>query len=267
MAQVFIAYRDAGKSDRFLPPIEDYWRDTPVSKVTAGAIKKSALTLYPSAGNATRNRQVIVPTQAAINHAAELEWCSPIRVKRFPIVEKIKKPADLAWVLAFQAASSPHLGALCLFMFATGARIGEAVALTWSDVNLEARTALIMQTKIGSERIVHLPGELFQAIANIPSNRCPDDPVFRYAHRENVRQVWDNAIARAGIEKLSPHCCRHGFATTMLRSGKDAKTVAELGGWKDVGTLLRVYAHAIEDRTQNEVIFDTSVTQASSRTA
>jgi integrase len=267
MAQVFIAYRDAGKSDRFLAPIEDYWKDTPVSNATPGAIKQSALALYPKAGNATRNRQVIVPTQAAINHAAELEWCPPIRVKRFPVIQKVKKPADLAWVQAFQAAASPHLGALCLFMFATGARIGEAVAMTWDDVDLERRTALVRQTKVANERLVHLPGPLFEAIANIPSNRMPSAPVFNYSARDNVRKVWDSVIERAGIEKLSPHCCRHGFATTMLRAGKDVKTVASLGGWKDVATLLKVYAHAIEDRTQTDVIFDTPVTQPRSKSA
>lgn len=34
---------------------------------------------------------------------------------------------------------------------------------------------------------------------------------------------------RAGIERLTPHCCRHGFATSMLHRGFDVKTVAERG--------------------------------------
>ncbi|MBL8582637.1 MAG: tyrosine-type recombinase/integrase, partial [Rhizobiaceae bacterium] len=61
--------------------------------------------------------------------------------------------------------------------------------------------------------------------------------------------------------RLTPHCCRHGFATTMLQKGFDVKTVAERGGWKDATTVLRTYAHAIKDMTVTNVLFDTPVTQ------
>jgi hypothetical protein len=73
-AQAAIAYRDAAKSDRFLAAIEDHWKDTAIREISAGAIRHSALKLYPNAKGATHNRQVIVPTQAIINFAAELEW-------------------------------------------------------------------------------------------------------------------------------------------------------------------------------------------------
>ena len=74
-AQASMLYRHAEKSDRFLRKIEDYWRDTPVKEITPGAIRAAAISLYPNAGPATRNRQAIVPTQAVINHAAEHELC------------------------------------------------------------------------------------------------------------------------------------------------------------------------------------------------
>lgn len=99
------------------------------------------------------------------------------------------------------------------------------------------------------------------ALANIPSNRNPDDQVFKYVDRESVRQVWDAAIKRAGIKKLSPHSCRHGFATSMLHAGIDVKTVAKLGGWKDVATLVRTYAHAMGDSTVTNVLFGTPLTR------
>ncbi|AWI58709.1 tyrosine-type recombinase/integrase [Sinorhizobium fredii] len=260
-ADAAIAYREAGHSTRFLERVEDHWKNTLVRDITSKAVEAAARKLYPSAGPATRNRQVIVPTQAVINFAAENDWCPHLKVKRFKVDRKIKEPATLAWVEAFVAHASPHLGALCLFMFATGARIGEAVSLTWRDVDLTERTARIRQTKTGDERKAHLQPRLVAAIANIPSNRNPDDRVFRYVNRESVRQVWDKAIERAGIKKLSPHCCRHGFATTMLHAGVDVKTVAAAGGWKDVATLVRVYAHAMGDRTVTNVIFGTDLTQ------
>lgn len=263
MAQAAISYRNAEKSTRFLERIEDYWKDTRIREITPGAIQQSAIELYPNAKSATRNRQVIVPTQAIINHAAEMGWCSRIQVKRFREETKVKTPATAEWVKTFavqaQEDSLQHLAALCLFMFGTGARIGEAVSLTWADLDLNQRSASINQTKTGRERSAHLPAPVVAALANIPSNRNPEDLVFGYAARDSVYQVWKKVIERAQIEELSPHCCRHGFATTMLRNGIDVKTVAKLGGWKDAGIVLKHYAHAMDDPTITEAIFDTNL--------
>lgn len=264
-AQAATAYRVAEKSTRFLSPVEDHWKDTPVREISAGAIRQSARRLYPDAGPATRNRQVIVPTQAIINHAAEMGWCSPIRVKRFKVTSKVKTPVTLEWVEAFAANASPHLGALCIFMFGTGARISEALAVTWADIDLTAATALIRQTKVNAERTAHLPPRVVAALANIPSNRDPGDSVFRYVSRDSARPVWNSVIARAGIKQLSFHSCRHGFATTLLHNGVDVVTVAKMGGWKDVTEVVKTYGHARSEKTLTDAIFDTNLTQPQKR--
>lgn len=163
------------------------------------------------------------------------------------------------WALKFQEHALPHLGALCLFMLTTGARISEAVNLRWQDVNLDTREAKIRQTKIGSERIANIPRVALAAIKAIPSNRAPDDRVFKYSDRTCVRQSWKSAVERAGLKYLSPHSCRHGFATKMLQDGIDVKTVAQMGGWKDVATLVRTYAHALNDHRITDSVFDTEV--------
>lgn len=264
-AQAAIAYRQAGRDERFLDQIEDYWKDTLVPKITGEAIRQMARKLYPRGSNATMNRQGIVPAQAIINYAAELEWCAPIRVKRFKVNAKKKTPVTLGWVQAFAAQAVRddlhHLAALCVFMFGTGARRGEACALTWGDVELFKKTAVINQTKTDNQRIAHLPPAVVAVLANIPSNRKPDALVFKYASGESVGQVWKNVVKRAGIEQLSPHCCRHGFATSMLQAGKDPKTVQVSGGWKDVATVMKFYAHAMDDPTVTDVLFGTNLTQ------
>ncbi|MGR3417106.1 MAG: tyrosine-type recombinase/integrase [Paracoccus sp. (in: a-proteobacteria)] len=45
-----------------------------------------------------------------------------------------------------------------------------------------------------------------------------------------IRGAWNNVCKRAGIQRLTLHCSRHGFATSMLHMGMDVKTVAEMGG-------------------------------------
>jgi integrase len=268
MAQAAIAYRDADKPTRFLAKVEDHWRDMRVATITGEAIRQASRKVYPDAKPATRNRQFIVPTQAIINHAAELGWCSPIKVKRFKVEAKIKTPATAAWVRTFAAQAEkdglPHLAALCLFMFGTAARIGAAVALKWGDVDLTARQATMRQRKGGViwTHTAHLPPLVVAALANIGGNRNPDELVFGYAGRDSVRKVWDNVIKRAGIVRLTAHSCRHGFATTMMHAGKDVVTVAKAGGWKDARTVLSTYAHAIEDKSVTDLLFDTPVTRA-----
>lgn len=111
--------------------------------------------------------------------------------------------------------------------------------------------------KITGEAIRQMARKLYPGAANATSNRKPDSLVFQYASGESVGQVWNNVIERAGIEKLSPHCCRHGFATSMLQAGIDPKTVAVRGGWKDVGTVMKFYAHAMDDPTVTDVLFGT----------
>lgn len=266
MAQAAIAYRNAEKAIRFLDAIEDYWQDTLLRKIEPEAIRQSAIELYPNVSGATRNRQVIIPTMAVINHAAGLGWCSRIKVERFKVIERTRKYVTPDWVAIFEAQARkdglPHLAALCLFMFGTGARLGEATALTWDDLDLHKRQALIRQSKNSMERTSHLPPPVLAALANIPSNRNPMDKVFCYAGSQSVKQVWNNVVARAGLEHLTPHCCRHGFATAMLRARIDVKTVAKLGGWKDASIVLKHYAHALEDPTVTDAVFGTEMTQA-----
>jgi len=260
-AQAAMLYRGAEKPTRFLDRVEDYWKDTPVKQINSGAVQQAAIVLMPNASGATRNRNVIVPTQAVINHAAKLDLCRPLKVARFGVVTKTKEPITWEWVQAFMAVASPHMGALACFMFLTGARISEALSLTWGDVDLGKGRALIRQTKIGDERRAHLPPALVAALANIPSNREPGAKVFGYSSRDTAKPIWRAAIQRAGIKRLSYHSCRHGFATAMLHAGVDPITVAKLGGWKDAKHVFATYGHAMADDTLADLISAAPVTQ------
>jgi integrase len=251
-AQAALLYRKAGKPTRFLEKIEDFWKDTLIREITAGAIRQSALTLYPNASAATRNRQAIVPAQAVINHAADSELCQRVRVRRYKVDTKAKTPATLEWVNAFMGVASDYLGALALFMFLTGARVSEALSVEWTDVNLKARTVKIKQSKIGAERIAHLPPSLVVALANLQAVK--GRPVFWYTARSNIVMVWRRSAKRAKIPLLSPHCCRHGFATALLQAGIDPVTIAKLGGWKSARHVFETYGHASDDPTLTDRI-------------
>lgn len=260
-AQASIEYRKTGKIPKYLELVEDYWKDTLVREVTSGAMKRAAIALLPTGSGAYRNRAVLVPTMSVINHCAELDMCAPIRAKRFPEPKVSKEPATEEWIEAFMAHASPHLGALACFMFATGARISEALNVAWRDVDMQAAKVRIVMGKLGGEtRIAHMPPQLVAALANIPSNREADVALFPYAAYDSVRKPWDAVIARAGIKQVTPHGCRHGFATGLLHAGVDPITVAKRGGWKSPAQLFATYGHAMDDETVANRLFGKPVT-------
>jgi integrase len=258
-------YRAAGKSGRFLDRIEEHFRDTLVKDITAGSIRQMAIELYPNCSGASRNRQGIVPAQAVINYASESDLCSLIRVKRFKVDAKVKEPVTLEWLRAFSPHASQPIEALAWFMYLTGARIGEAIAVRWEDVRLNACTVLIKQTKLSNERVSHLPTSLVAMLSNLP--RIEDRPVFVYQHPDDIVRAWKGAIMRAKVKRLTPHSCRHGFATGLLRRGVDVTTVAYLGGWKTPAQVLKTYGHALKDITLTDLLIDAPQTHDARRIA
>jgi integrase len=259
------SYRAARMSDRFLGPIEGYLGVTLIKDIKPSTIRQMAIELYGHCDPQTQNRMGITPAQAVINFAAKAELCSPIRVERFKENPKVKEPATLEWVRAFRTTATPELGAMALFMFLTGCRPSEALAVDFErDVdltNLDSATAIIRNTKIGNVRTAHLPRELAIELANLP--RQPGRPLFWYRNLKVVRWPWDQAVKRAKIKRLTPHCCRHGCVTQLLRLGHDVVTV----GWLVDMTpemVLETYGHALKDATVTSRLLDTPLPRETS---
>lgn len=243
-----LSYLEQGGEGRYLTPILHHFKGRTLASITPGEIRTAATTLFPDAVAATRNRQVLTPAKAVINHGASLGWCQRISVEAFPVPKSRKhKPVDRAWMDAFMAQADkdalPHLSALVLFMHQTAARRAEAVNLMGDHVDLQKRVALLAKTKTDEWSVRYLTAELVLRIGALNPQR--GQPVFRYTDATAVNRAMGRVCKRAGIEHRSTHSAgRHSFATNaMLLPGARVKAAMEAGGWKSARLFMETYVH------------------------
>jgi integrase len=253
-AEAGLSYLENGGSKRFLEkPLRHFGR-TPLAKIDQDAIDVGARKAFPDASAATRDRQWYTPVSAVLNHAARRGLCSRI------VMERPKKPKGRIVSTSPEkadrliAACNEHLRPLMIFLFYTGARIGEALWLTWDDVDLTRSHVTFPRTKNGEQRGVPLHPRVRAALANLLHRegevfRRPDGKPYERPRGDEdtsagsrIRTAFAGACRRAGISDFTPHCCRHTWATWHYAQNRDLLALQRLGGWKSLAMVTR-YAH------------------------
>jgi integrase/recombinase XerD len=190
--------------------------------------------------------------------------------------KRLPKALPVADVIAIlEAAGAPGTAlalrdrALLELLYATGARISEAVGLDVDDVDVspdgpgdgEQEGAVRLRGKGGRERVVPVGSFAVSAIGaylvrarpGLASSGTGSPALFLNARggrlsRQSAWTVLDRATARAGIAaEVSPHTLRHCFATHLLDGGADVRVVQELLGHASV-TTTQVYTLVTVDR-------------------
>ncbi len=174
---------------------------------------------------------------------------SPRRPKGIPKALSVDDVAALLSAVNVDERLGLRDAALLEFMYATGARVTEAVDLEQIDVDLEEATALVTG-KGSKQRIVPLGGYAIDALRayypvrqHLVAGTADPGSVFvsvrgRKLTRQAVWQIIKKVAAAAGIEgeRVSPHVLRHSAATHMIEGGADLRTIQELLGHASIST-------------------------------
>jgi len=276
---------------KHLIPILQHFGTTPVKEITPKAVRDLGAKLYPNNATDTWSRWVVAPTRAVINNAHETLGgrCPPIRIKAYSREERLeqdkkrgkrsrmeKTPGSWEWLLKFREHADQRRRALALFMFITGARIGQAVMMhPKKHLDLQNSRVCVPGAKGSDDRWLTIPMELTVELANLRP-RCPRGwkrnkenlRVFGFAYRQGVMKGWHQACDAAGIEHIMPHAAgRHGFGQEMLvRSGIDEKAAGKFGGWHDLALMRKTYTHSEDHEAKILAAFRTGLVQAEMET-
>ena len=147
----------------------------------------------------------------------------------------------------------PHrYGMLFRFLCDTGLRMGEALSLTWKDIEIEESQMSVRKRKHPQSPVAVLPLSP-RALRVLIGTRFWEDADLRYDHGPftqmtyaQCRHAWDLMRKALNVDPDDTgfvwHGCRHTFCSRLVQRGVNLAVVKELARHKDIKTTL-MYAH------------------------
>ena len=181
-----------------------------------------------------------------IRHAikiARLEWgvelrTNPVEGVRIPngVVRRTRRLESGEYEALSHAATkctNPYIWPCVEIAVQTGMRRSEILSLLWENVDLEARIAVLPDTKNGTKRSVPLTTKAVEVLSGMARKHKHVCPIRDYS----VRHGWDHLVKRAGIADLRFHDLRHEAVSRFFELGLSVAEVAAISGHKDFRTL------------------------------
>lgn len=148
--------------------------------------------------------------------------------------------------------------AVALMLYA-GLRSEEVMGLRWNDVDMTERTITVRRvitrtekgvyepierTKSGKVRYVPFGDSLFVLLKTAAKTSIYVVPSIKGGHltANSFRKQYDKFFETIDVRKLSPHKCRHTYATYLIRGGADLRSIQSILGHQSVG-VTEIYTH------------------------
>ena len=168
------------------------------------------------------------------------------------LIQALKNSRDHASTELARDVAARNL-TLVLLLYGAGLRVSEACLLTWAAVDFSGRLLRIMG-KGGKERIVALPPMAAASLSEFKKLNVGESKFVFGDQGLPTRKAYEivrASGAQAGLLKpLHPHALRHSFATHLLSSGANLRTLQELLGHSTLQATQR-YTHLGMDQLAN----------------
>lgn len=177
--------------------------------------------------------------------------------------------------LLFGTSGSPE-HALWTVLVTTGIRVGEALGLRWSDVDLERRTATIGRAlqRLPNAGPTFVEPKTARSRRTVPLPLSACEVLIRHRGRQAEQRLlagseWEandlvfctvtgtplnasalstklhRALERLGLPRIRVHDLRHTAATHLLVRGVHPKVVQDLLGHSTIAITLDTYSHVL----------------------
>ncbi len=199
--------------------------------------------------------RALTPSSICVATGA-LRFLYKVTLKRSWAVEEIpmpKRPRKLPEILSpeevmhfLNAITNHKHRAILMTAYAAGLRVSEATHLKVTDIDSQRMMLRVEQGKGMKDRYVMLSPRLLDVLRSYWKSARPTQWMFpgevpgQPITREAVGLACQKARRDAGITKpITPHSLRHAFATHLLESGADLRTIQLLLGHRSLATTAR----------------------------
>ena len=231
-------------------------------------------------------KTIIMPLQSALEQAVINEYIYKNVSLKINIPQKDTYVRDILTIEEqtefIKAAKYNEYGDLFILILSTGLRIGEAVALTWDDIDFDKKTLNINKTAImrknsktdinnstnspktkSSIRTIPLNDDLIKLFKKKQTNseRNTNNLLFTgrrnkkaYLGRRTISYYLNLLLKYANINKnITCHSLRHTFATRGLEAGVDMKIMQEFMGHSSIKMTSDLYTHVLPDKKKEAI--------------
>lgn len=167
------------------------------------------------------------------------------------------------------------------FLYWTGVREGEALALTWNDISKSRVhiTKTISKECVNNERIItspktrssirtikidlilrfklHLLKRMYKKLYSNFDDNCFVFGCKKAFSQSTVERKKNKACKLARVKQIRVHDFRHSYATLLLSHRVRVEKVAQNLGHSDIATTLNTYSHVLqsEDKQISSLLF------------
>jgi integrase len=177
-------------------------------------------------------------------------------VKKLKVVEWVGERPDEATIDAIFSSFPVQVLPIFTFMRETGCRRGEAISLTWMQVDYARATVNFKQTKNGRSRQVPLTNAALAALSAMPKYGATvfyHPATIKPFSEKSLRRPWIKARNKAN-SALRIHDLRHAYAIKLAESGCPMHFISEVLGHGNTEFTRKTYARYSPESASSAVL-------------